>query len=101
MSKSYMRGIDVCVAVLLVIGGLNWGLVAFFGFDLVAYLFGSCLWTCRNLCRLSSNHVAIYPASLGVFRIYETCSKYFPLKRLAPFRLNECYRKGALIFRSL
>jgi uncharacterized membrane protein YuzA (DUF378 family) len=92
MSKSYMRGIDVCVAVLLVIGGLNWGLVAFFGFDLVAYLFGS---------RLSSNHVAIYPASLGVFRIYETCSKYFPLKRLAPFRLNECYRKGALIFRSL
>jgi uncharacterized membrane protein YuzA (DUF378 family) len=41
MSKSYMRGIDVCVAVLLVIGGLNWGLVAFFGFDLVAYLFGS------------------------------------------------------------
>jgi hypothetical protein len=36
-----MRGIDVCVAVLLVIGGLNWGLVAFFGFDLVAYLFGS------------------------------------------------------------
>jgi uncharacterized membrane protein YuzA (DUF378 family) len=47
MFKSYMRGIDVCVAVLLVIGGLNWGLVAFFGFDLVAYLFGSMTFASR------------------------------------------------------
>jgi uncharacterized membrane protein YuzA (DUF378 family) len=27
--------------VLLIIGGLNWGLVGLFGFDLVAYIFGS------------------------------------------------------------
>jgi len=27
--------------VLLVIGGLNWGLVGFFGYDLVASIFGS------------------------------------------------------------
>jgi uncharacterized membrane protein YuzA (DUF378 family) len=33
--------LDVIVAVLLVIGGLNWGLVGFFGFDLVAFIFGS------------------------------------------------------------
>lgn len=26
--------------VLTIIGGLNWGLVGFFGFDLVAYIFG-------------------------------------------------------------
>ncbi len=26
--------------VLTLIGGLNWGLVGFFGFDLVAYIFG-------------------------------------------------------------
>ncbi len=27
--------------VLTIIGGLNWGLVGLFGFDLVAYLFGT------------------------------------------------------------
>jgi uncharacterized membrane protein YuzA (DUF378 family) len=36
-----MKSLDVIVAVLLVVGGLNWGLVGFFGFDLVAGIFGS------------------------------------------------------------
>ena len=36
-----MRGLDVTAAVLLVIGGLNWGLVGVAHFDLVATLFGS------------------------------------------------------------
>ena len=36
-----MRTVDVVVALLLVIGGLNWGLVAFANFDLVAAIFGS------------------------------------------------------------
>jgi uncharacterized protein len=36
-----MRIIDVVAAVLLVVGGLNWGLVGLAGFDLVATLFGS------------------------------------------------------------
>lgn len=35
-----MKTIDVLAAVLLVVGGLNWGLVGLFGFDLVAALFG-------------------------------------------------------------
>ena len=35
-----MKILDVIVAVLLVIGGLNWGLVGFFQFDLVATIFG-------------------------------------------------------------
>lgn len=35
-----MKRLDVLVAVLVVIGGLNWGLVGFFGFDLVSALFG-------------------------------------------------------------
>lgn len=39
-SLDFMKGFDVFVAVLLVIGGLNWGLVGFFGFDLVASIFG-------------------------------------------------------------
>jgi uncharacterized membrane protein YuzA (DUF378 family) len=36
-----MRTIDVLAAVLLVVGGLNWGLVGLFQFDLVAALFGA------------------------------------------------------------
>lgn len=33
-----MKTIDVIAAVLLVVGGLNWGLVALADFDLVAFL---------------------------------------------------------------
>jgi hypothetical protein len=35
-----MKTIDVIAAILVVIGGLNWGLVGLFGFDLVATIFG-------------------------------------------------------------
>ena len=35
-----MKTLDVIAAVLLVIGGLNWGLVGFAHFDLVAAVFG-------------------------------------------------------------
>ena len=36
-----MKTIDVIAAVLLVVGGLNWGLVGLFRFDLVAAIFGA------------------------------------------------------------
>ena len=36
-----MKTFDVIAAVLLVVGGLNWGLVGLFKFDLVATLLGS------------------------------------------------------------
>jgi hypothetical protein len=35
-----MRTLDVIAAILLIIGGLNWGLVGVFNFDLVANVFG-------------------------------------------------------------
>jgi len=35
-----MKSFDILVASLLVIGGLNWGLVGLFNFDLVATIFG-------------------------------------------------------------
>ena len=35
-----MKKLDVLAAVLVVVGGLNWGLVALAEFDLVAALFG-------------------------------------------------------------
>jgi uncharacterized membrane protein YuzA (DUF378 family) len=34
------RALDVIVAALVIVGGLNWGLVAIAEFDLVAWLFG-------------------------------------------------------------
>ena len=36
-----MKAIDFIVLVLVIIGAINWGLVGFFGLDLVAFLFGS------------------------------------------------------------
>ena len=36
-----MKPIDYIVLVLVIIGAINWGLVGFFGLDLVAFLFGS------------------------------------------------------------
>jgi len=38
MSK--LKGLDIVALVLVIVGGLNWGLVGFFQFDLVAWLFG-------------------------------------------------------------
>jgi hypothetical protein len=35
-----MKSLDVTIAILLVIGGLNWGLVGLMNFDLVASIFG-------------------------------------------------------------
>jgi uncharacterized membrane protein YuzA (DUF378 family) len=35
-----VRTIDIIAAALLIVGGLNWGLVGFLGVDLVAMLFG-------------------------------------------------------------
>jgi uncharacterized membrane protein YuzA (DUF378 family) len=35
-----MRKLDLLAATLLIVGGLNWGLVAIAKFDLVAWIFG-------------------------------------------------------------
>ena len=36
-----MKTFDIIVAVLLIVGGINWGLVGLLNFDLVATIFGS------------------------------------------------------------
>jgi uncharacterized membrane protein YuzA (DUF378 family) len=36
-----MKSISTVAWVLLIIGGLNWGLIGIFGFDLVAQIFGA------------------------------------------------------------
>jgi uncharacterized protein len=36
-----MKTMDIIAAILLIVGGLNWGLVALFDFDLVAAITGA------------------------------------------------------------
>jgi hypothetical protein len=36
-----MKGLDYTVLILIIIGAVNWGLIGFFGLDLVAFIFGS------------------------------------------------------------
>ena len=36
-----MKIVNTLTLVLLIVGGLNWGLIGLFGFDLVAALFGA------------------------------------------------------------
>ncbi|MDO5410216.1 MAG: DUF378 domain-containing protein [Lachnospiraceae bacterium] len=41
------RGLDYTVLTITIIGAINWGLIGFFGFDLVAWLFGNMSWISR------------------------------------------------------
>ena len=42
-----MSVIQKIALAILIIGGLNWGLIGFFGFDLIAWLFGNMSWLSR------------------------------------------------------
>ncbi len=44
-----MKTLDIVAAVLLVVGGLNWGLVGLFDFDLVAALLGADTWLANTV----------------------------------------------------
>jgi len=39
--KNAMKPLNLITLILLIVGGLNWGLVGLFNFDLVATLFGA------------------------------------------------------------
>ena len=41
------KALDYTALVIAIIGAVNWGLIGFFGFDLVAWLFGSMSWISR------------------------------------------------------
>ena len=47
-----MKGLNAAAAALLVVGGLNWGLVALAEFDLVAWIFGEEFGTTNAASRL-------------------------------------------------
>ena len=41
------KGFDYFVLILVIIGAINWGLIGFFKFYLVAFLFGDMTWISR------------------------------------------------------
>lgn len=41
------KAFDYIVLILVIIGAVNWGLIGFFKFDLVAFLFGDMTWISR------------------------------------------------------
>ena len=41
------RGLDYTLLTFVLIGAINWGLIGFFRFDLVAFLFGNMSWLSR------------------------------------------------------
>ena len=41
------KGLDYAALAIVIIGAVNWGLIGFFRFDLVAFLFGNMSWISR------------------------------------------------------
>lgn len=42
-----MKGLDYTLLTLVIIGAINWGLIGFFQFDLMAFIFGNMSWLSR------------------------------------------------------
>ncbi len=42
-----MKDLDYTLLTLVIIGAINWGLIGFFQFDLVAFIFGNMSWLSR------------------------------------------------------
>ena len=70
-----MKKLDVLAAALLIVGGLNWGLVAIAEFDLVAWIFGEEFGTTNAVSRI------VY-GLVGVAAVYAIAA----LRRPAPAR---------------
>ena len=65
--------IDRIALLLLIIGGINWGLVGIFQFDLVAFLFGRCSDTKQDHLRFGSYFG--YLVHFTVFQRQQTCHR--------------------------
>jgi hypothetical protein len=66
MSK--LTGLDLIALILVIVGGLNWGLVGIFSFDLVAAIFGDLSIVARIvyiLVGLSAIYVLVNLGKLG------------------------------------
>ncbi len=47
MEEAKMKWLDYTLLTIAIIGCINWGLIGFFSFDLVAFIFGDMSWLSR------------------------------------------------------
>ena len=95
MRSKFIDGIALTIAI---VGALNWGLIGFFNFDLVAFLFGSMTWLSRIVYAL----VGISGLYLLTFYLYlsdetsqaQHLTPYNPRKMIYPELLQKiCFTK--------
>lgn len=61
------KGLDCTAITISIIGAINWGLIGFFGFDLVAFLFGNMSWLARII------YAIVGISGLYLFSFYTKC----------------------------
>ena len=59
-----MKGLDYTLLTLVIIGAINWGLIGFFQFDLVAFIFGNMSWLSRIIYALVGHQRTIHDQCL-------------------------------------
>jgi uncharacterized membrane protein YuzA (DUF378 family) len=87
------RNLDLIAGVLLVVGGLNWGLVAVAKFDLVAWIFGLSFGETNAASRVVYGLVGL-AAVYGATRLPALVRRDEHVSRLAPRRSAE-HRQAA------
>lgn len=73
------NAVDWIALILLIIGGLNWGLVGFFGVNLVAAIFGDMTGISRFIYALVGLS-ALYVAVMPTFFSHEECVPGEPVR---------------------
>ncbi|NJP03892.1 DUF378 domain-containing protein [Candidatus Gracilibacteria bacterium] len=63
-------GLKTIILILIIVGGLNWGLVGIFNFDLVATIFGEM----SPVSRVVYSLVGI-ASVIGIFTLFKNCCK--------------------------
>ena len=58
------KGLDCLALTIAIIGAINWGLIGFFSFDLVAFIFGNMSWLSRIV------YALVGIAGLYIIRFY-------------------------------
>ena len=61
------KGLDYTLLAVVIIGAVNWGLIGFFRFDLVAFLFGEMSWLSRII------YIVIALCGLYLITFYMNC----------------------------
>ena len=65
------KALDYTLLALVIIGAVNWGLIGFFRFDLVAFLFGEMSWLSRIVYALVGISGLYLLSAFGRIRSFE------------------------------